>query len=63
MCHLQVSSKVIQLYVLSVCLYLLFFQILFPCKLLQNTKYGFLCYTSRPLLSILYIVVYIYVNS
>ena len=39
-----------------ICIY--FFQILFPYRLLQNTKISFLCYTIGPCwLSILYIVV------
>ena len=43
-----------------ICLYLFFFQILSPYKLLQNTKYGFLCYTNRPLFVIYFICSSVY---
>ena len=52
----QVSSKVIQLYI-YVYMYILF-QILFQYRLLQDTEYSSLCYTTGPYcLSISYVVV------
>ena len=55
LCQFQVYSRVIQLYIY---MYIFFFQILFPYRLLQNIEYSSLCYTVGPCwLSILYIVV------
>ena len=52
LCWLQVYSKVIQFYIY------IFFQILFPYRLLQNIECSSLCYIVGPCwLFILYIVV------
>ena len=59
LCSFQVYNKVIQLYIHMY----FFFQIFFPCRLLQNIEYTSLYYTVGPFwLSILDTVVCVYVN-
>ena len=55
-CMFQVHSKVIQCLYIYIYIYIYIFQIIFPCRLLQDTECCSLCYAVNPsYLSILYI--------